>query len=97
MKFEWDSKKEKINIKKHKVAFEQAAYVFNDKYSLSLFDDEHSEDEDRWILLGKSLKEMILVVVHTFRDKDDVEIVRIISARKATKNEQKTYHERCPI
>lgn len=97
MKFEWDSKKEKINIKKHKVAFEEAAYVFNDKYSLSLFDDEHSEDEDRWILLGKSLNEMILVVVHTFRDKDDVEIVRIISARKATKNEQQTYHKRCPI
>ena len=97
MKFEWDSKKEKINIKKHKVTFEQAAYVFNDKYSLSLFDDEHSEDEDRWILLGKSLNEMILVVVHTFRDKDNVEIVRVISARKATKNEQQTYHKRCPI
>lgn len=47
MKFEWDSKKEKSNTKKHQVTFEQAAYVFNDKYSLSLFDDEHSKDEDR--------------------------------------------------
>ncbi len=97
MKFEWDSKKEKSNTKKHQVTFEQAAYVFNDKYSLSLFDDEHSKDEDRWILLGKSLNEMILLVVHTFRDKDGIEIVRIISARKATKNEQETYSERCPL
>ena len=97
MKFEWDSKKEKSNIKKHKVTFEEAAYVFSDKYSLTLFDNEHSEDEERWILLGKSLNAVVLVVVHTFRDKDGTEIVRIISARKATKNEQQIYKERCPL
>ncbi|MDD5158173.1 BrnT family toxin [Sulfurimonas sp.] len=97
MKFEWDTKKEKSNIKKHKVSFEQAAYVFGDIYSLSLYDEEHSEDEDRWVLLGKSLNEVILVVVHTFRDKDGIEIVRIISARNATKKEQKIYNERCPL
>lgn len=95
MKFEWDSKKEQINIKKHQVSFEQAAYVFSDQYALSLFDEDHSKDEDRWIMLGRSLNEMILVVVHTFRDKDGVEIVRIISARKATKNEQLAYNQRC--
>ena len=95
MKFEWDTAKEKSNIKKHKVSFEQAAYVFSDIHSLSRYDDEHSEDEERWILLGKSINEIILLVVHTFRDKDDVEIVRIISARHATKNEEKTYNERC--
>jgi len=97
MKFEWDTKKEKSNIEKHKVSFEQAVYVFSDVYSLSLFDEEHSKDEDRWILLGKSLNEVILVVVHTFRDKDGIEIVRIISARNATKKEQKIYNERCPL
>jgi uncharacterized DUF497 family protein len=95
MKFEWDPLKEKINIKKHKVSFEEAAYVFADKHALSLFDSEHSEEEERWILLGKSLKAMILVVVHTFREKDGTETVRIISARKATKNEQKVYEKRC--
>ncbi len=73
------------------------AYVFSDAYSLTLFDEEHSDYEDRWILLGKSLNEVILVVVHTFRDKDGIEIVRIISARNATKKEQKIYNERCPL
>lgn len=96
MKFEWDKNKEKINIKKHGVTFEQASYVFSDIYALSRFDDEHSEDEDRWVLLGKSLSETILVIVHTFRDKDGVEFTRIISARKATQNEQKAYTKRCP-
>jgi uncharacterized DUF497 family protein len=95
MKFEWDPRKEKINIKKHKVSFEEAAYVFSDKHALSLFDSEHSEDEERWVLLGKSLKAMMLVVVHTFREKDGTEVVRIISARKATKNEQNAYEKRC--
>jgi hypothetical protein len=95
MKFEWDPRKEKINIKKHKVSFEEAAYVFSDKHALSLFDSEHSEDEERWVLLGKSLKAMMLVVVHTFREKDGTEVVRIISARKATKNEQNVYEKRC--
>jgi len=96
MKFEWDINKEKINIKKHGVTFEQASYVFSDIYALSRFDDEHSEDEDRWVLLGRSLNETILVVVHTFRDKNGEEYTRIISARKATKNEQKAYNKRCP-
>ena len=95
MKFEWNTAKEKSNIKKHKVSFEQAAYVFSDIHSLSQYDNEHSEDEDRWILLGKSINEIILVVVHTFRGKDGIEIVRIISARHATKNEVKVYEKRC--
>ena len=94
MKFEWDEAKEDRNIKKHGVTFEQASYVFSDPYSLSTYDDEHSED--RWILLGRSISETLLVVVHTFRDKDGTEFVRVISARKATKNEKKVYRERCP-
>ena len=67
MKFEWDRKKELINIQRHGITFEQASYVFADPFGLSKYDDDHSEDEDRWILLGKSLSENILVVVHTFR------------------------------
>ena len=55
MKFEWDKNKEKINIKKHGVTFEQASYVFSDKFALNRFDDEHSDEEDRWVILGKVL------------------------------------------
>ena len=96
MKFEWDRKKENINIKKHGVTFEQASYVFADPFALNRFDEEHSEDEERWVLLGKSLNQTILLVAHTFRDNDGKEFVRIISARKATKKEEKAYKERCP-
>ena len=94
MKFEWDPNKEAINIKKHGVSFEQAAYVFADQFSLSMFDNEHSNQEDRWLILGKSNNEMLLLIVHTFRNSDNEETVRIISARKATKNEEKTYKKR---
>ena len=94
MKFEWDPNKEAINIKKHGVSFEQAAYVFADQFSLSMFDDEHSNQEDRWVILGKSNNEMVLLIIHTFRNSDNEETVRIISARKATKNEEKTYKQR---
>ncbi len=95
MKFEWDKNKENINIQKHRVSFEQASYVFSDKFALNRYDNEHSADEDRWVLLGKSLNEIILLVVHTYRNSDDIEFVRIISARKATKNEKKAYQKRC--
>lgn len=94
MKFEWDTRKERTNINKHGVTFEQASYVFADPFALSKYDEEHSADEDRWILLGKSLNEVVLVVVHTFQDEGGVESVRIISARKATKNEIKAYQIR---
>jgi uncharacterized DUF497 family protein len=96
MRFEWDGKKEKVNQRKHGVSFEQASYVFADPFALSKFDDEHSETEDRWILLGKSLNDIILVVVHVIKLNDVTELVRIISARKATKQEQQVYRQRCP-
>ena len=95
MKFEWDRKKENINIKKHDVTFEQASYVFSDPFALNRYDEAHSDDEERWVLLGKSLNETILLVAHTFRDNDGKEFVRIISARRATKKEEKFYKERC--
>ena len=95
MTFEWDTKKEAINIRQHGVTFEQASYVFSDPFALSRYDDEHSHEEDRWVLLGKSMGEITLVVVHTFRDDDGLEYVRIISARKANKQEQQSYLKRC--
>jgi len=96
MKFEWDRNKEKINIKKHGISFEQASYVFSDRFALNKFDDEHSDEEDRWVILGKSLNKTLLLVIHTFRDNNGTEFIRIISARKATKIETKVYQERCP-
>jgi len=96
MKFEWDTEKEKTNRQKHGVSFEQASHVFADPFALNKYDDAHSHTEDRWILLGKSLNEVILVVVHTFRDDDGIEFVRIISARKATNREKQAYQQRCP-
>lgn len=89
--------REEFNIKQHGITFEQASYVFADPFALSRYDDEHSEDEDRWILLGKSLSETIIVVFHTFRDNDGVEYVRIISARRATRKEKQAYKKRRPV
>ena len=66
-----------------------------DPFALDRFDGTHSETEERWILLGKSLNEVVLVVVHAFRDNNGSEFVRIISARKATKNELQAYQKRC--
>ena len=95
MKFEWNRDKERINIRKHGVTFEKASYVFADPFALNLYDNEHSDNEDRWVLLGKSLNETVLLVIHTFRDDNNIEFVRIISARKATKEENKIYNQRC--
>lgn len=95
MKFEWDSEKEKVNFKKHGVSFEQASYVFTDPLALNKYDKAHSAEEERWVLLGKSLNDIILVVIHTFKNDDNIEYVRIISARKATKKEQQSYQLRC--
>ncbi|VAW33805.1 hypothetical protein MNBD_CHLOROFLEXI01-1413 [hydrothermal vent metagenome] len=95
LQFEWDPDKEKSNIQQHGVTFEQAAYVFADPFALSKYDRKHSDNEDRWVLSGKSLNEIILVVIHTFRDTNGREFVRIISARKATKKEKQMYHNRC--
>lgn len=94
MKFIWDPAKEKINIQKHKISFTGSCYVFADQYSLNLFDEQHSEDEDRWITLGQTPNGKILTVIHTFKKIDEIEVIRIISSRKATKKETKKYLER---
>ena len=92
--FEWDPRKAKENRDKHDVAFDEAATVFRDLKALSIFDPDHSETEDRWITMGISEKGRLLVVIHTFREEsEDAVTIRIISSRKATKQETKRYGE----
>ena len=94
MRFEWDPEKSTLNKKKHGIAFEDACYVFADKYMLTLPDEAHSQDEERWITLGQGKQEKCLVIIHTCRHYKHQEATRIISARKATKNETRNYLER---
>jgi uncharacterized DUF497 family protein len=92
--FEWDPGKAKTNIRKHKISFEQAATIFRDPRAISIYDDEHSDSEDRWITLGLASNGILLVVHHTFEQLDNNNaIVRIISSRKTTKPETEQYKE----
>jgi len=85
--FEWEPQKAKSNLKKHGVSFEEASTAFQDTLSLTIDDPLHSIDEERVVLIGMSNKNRLLVVVHTERGDN----IRIISARKATKEERKNY------
>lgn len=89
MRFEWDGKKEKTNIKKHGISFDEASSAFYDENAIQFFDPDHSQGEDRFILLGISFKLRVLVVCHCFRKEETV--VRIISARKADRGEENEY------
>jgi hypothetical protein len=89
IRFEWDPDKEKLNVEKHGVTFEEAESVFYDEQAIQFYDDEHSEWEDRFLMLGLSAKLKLLLVCHCFREKDSV--IRIISARKATNAESRHY------
>ena len=91
LKFEWDENKNEIKKKKHKISFEEAKTVFYDEEALLIVDPEHSQEEERFIILGLSKKANLLVVCHCYRASETV--IRIISARKATKNETKQYYE----
>ena len=92
--FEWDPNKARGNARKHKVSFERAAEIFLDPFAISVFDEEHSENEERWITMGKDSHEAVLVVIHTFRELSVEEWgIRIISAWKATRNEVRQYEE----
>ena len=92
MNFEWDENKAATNQQKHGITFQEAATVFQDEDALQIFDPDHSEAEDRFILLGMSSILRILVVCHCYRANDDV--IRIISARPATRTESSTYKRR---
>ncbi len=91
MKFSWDPDKEKINRRKHKVTFFDACHVFADKCQLTVYDEEHSMDEDRWISMGQIHNSKILVVVHTYKFIKKREFIRIISARLANEKESREY------
>ncbi|MDE0690221.1 MAG: BrnT family toxin [Candidatus Poribacteria bacterium] len=85
--------KEKQNAQKHKVSFVQATTVFRDPNQISIFDEDHSYDADRWLTLGIDRNGILLVVVHTFEQTGYDVNIRVISARKATQTEIKQYEE----
>jgi uncharacterized DUF497 family protein len=92
--FDWDPAKERANVSKLNVTFRRAATVFRDPSQLSIYDEEHSEQEDRWATVGVDGSGILRVVVHTFRPIDpDLCEIRIISARKATGREERQYRE----
>ncbi len=95
IRFEWDEAKNEINQKKHGISFEDAATVFYDEEALVIADEEHSDEEDRFIILGLSIDVRLMVVCHCYREADSV--IRIISARKAEKKEAKQYYERLDL
>jgi uncharacterized DUF497 family protein len=89
IQFEWDPAKAKSNFEKHRVSFEEAKSVFYDELADQFFDEDNSFEEDRFLLLGRSTLSRILMICHCYRNADNV--IRIISARKATKTESKFY------
>jgi uncharacterized DUF497 family protein len=91
MRFEWDLKKDEGNRKKHGISFEMAQLVFGDPLALSVPDEVHSDKEERWITIGQAGRHLLIVVVHTYRDTEEDEVIRLISARKATPKERKQY------
>ena len=90
MKFEWDNRKAARNFEKHRVAFAEAASVFDDTLSITIYDPDHSKDEERYIAIGRSYQGRLLMVDHTDRG----DWIRIISARELTKTEREAYEER---
>jgi uncharacterized DUF497 family protein len=89
LRFEWNEAKSQKNLKKHGVSFDEARTVFLDDNAIRFYDPDHSDDEDRFIMLGISFKLRILVVCHCYQESDRV--IRIISTRKATRTEAKHY------
>jgi uncharacterized protein len=88
-KFEWNPDKAKVNLQKHQIDFEEASSIFDDPQFITFLDEEHSTDEERYITIGLSNKNRLLMVAHTDRN----DHIRIISARKVTKHEEKCYQE----
>jgi uncharacterized DUF497 family protein len=92
LRFAWDAAKNERNQRKHGVTFEEAQTIFSDDHALFMGDPDHSDGEDRFLLLGLSSLLRTLVVCHCFRDEED--LIRIISARKADQEEQALYNRR---
>ncbi|MEP6568773.1 MAG: BrnT family toxin [Acidobacteriota bacterium] len=93
--FEWDTAKARQNLKEHRISFERAATTFLDPSALSEVDEEHSDEEQRWLTLALDHTGELLVVSHTYRDETEAAArIRLISARRATKNEAKQYERK---
>ena len=92
IKFAWDESKNRLNKRKHGVSFEEAKTVFCDENAVEFPDPDHSEREDRFLMLGVSYRLRVLIVCHCFREGDST--IRIVSARKGTKKEIERYEER---
>lgn len=93
-RFEWDWRKATANSRKHGVRFEQAAKVFQDPRAVTIFDEEHSDNEERWVTMGLVDDCLVCAVHHTYREeRGGGAVIRIFSARKATRNETARYWE----
>lgn len=93
-RFSWDPTKARANWAKHGVSFESAAEIFKDPLAITVPDAEHSESEERWISLGRSGKQVLLVAVHTWREPESgIVEIRLISARRASRRERQQYEE----
>ena len=92
--FEWNRYKDKVNFRNHGVSFDEAKTIFYDENAIEFYDHEHSVREDRFLMIGLSLKLRLLLVSYTVRQGKDEDIIRIISSRKPTKKEQNVYIER---
>jgi len=92
--FEWDEIKARINFEKHKISFEEASTIFADPFLVTFVDDFHSDKEERFISIGLSAKNRVLLAVHTEREeKSGIIVIRIISCRKATQTERERYEK----
>lgn len=94
IRFEWDARKDRRNLRKHGVGFEEASTAFADPLSITIQDPDHSDDEERWVTIGSSHRQRLLVVVHT--EGDEQQVVRIISARPADPGERREHEETRP-
>jgi uncharacterized DUF497 family protein len=94
LEFDWDPAKARRNDAKHGVRFDEALTVFSDPFALTMFDEDHGDEEERWITLGTANDGRLLVVIHTHDDIDETRaVVRLISARPATKREARQYRD----
>ena len=92
--FDWDANKARANLRKHEVSFRLATSVFRDPLAVTIFDEEHSIDEERWVTLGRAQNGQVLVVIHTSEEVSATELhIRIISARRAEPAEVRDYEQ----
>ena len=91
MKYEWDSNKNDINKKKHGISFEEAKQIFDDPLHIAILDKRFNYFEERWIAIGKTISNQVVVAANLYFDDDGEEVIRIISARRATSHERRQY------